>query len=305
MAFLQLTLALTALLLCSGDLGRRPSPATLRLQARRDLGRLLFFDPALSENYKRSCASCHRPEKAFTDQRIQARAFAFSNNLPLNTPTVLNTGGQTAFFHDGRAGSLAAVIASVIASPREFNSSYALIIHRLSGSPDYQARFRQAYGSGVTRTSLNDALTVYIRSLTRRSARFDQFMRHEATLPQAAGRGYALFSQQLLCAACHRPPWFSDGRRHRVAPDRLVRTPGLRNVVLTPPYLTDGSAPTIDAVLQTPLHRQYAGRLLTDTERADLYQFLTTLTDTVGTTQPPTTLPTLHQAPPRRIGGQY
>ncbi len=276
-----------------------------RVDARRELGRLLFFDPVLSANYKRSCASCHRPEKAFTDQRIRARAFSFSDNLPGNTPTILNVAGQTAFFHDGRAHSLPDVVQAVITDPAEFNSSYSLIISRLRNSPDYQTRFRHTYGTDVSADGLNDALATYVLSLSRQTSAFDKYRRGETELPEAARRGYGLFTTELPCSSCHTPPWFRDEQHHPTQSGQRVRTPGLRNVLQTPPYLHDGSAPTIDAVLALPLHQKYIGRSLTSAELTDLRWFLATLTDSTSTTEAPTALPFIRQAPARRVGGQY
>ncbi|QJD80041.1 cytochrome-c peroxidase [Spirosoma rhododendri] len=276
-----------------------------RIDARRELGRLLFFDPVLSANYKRSCASCHRPEKAFTDQRIRPRAFSFSDNLPHNTPTILNISGQTAFFHDGRAHNLSEVVQAVITNPAEFNSSYELIIGRLRNSPDYQAQFRRSYGTDVSATGLNDALNTYVLSLSRQTSAYDTYQRGETGLPEAARRGYVLFTSELRCTSCHTPPWFRDDRLHSDQTTQPVRTPGLRNVLQTPPYLHDGSAPTIEAALSLPLHQKHIGRSLTPDELTDLRSFLATLTDSTSTTETPTVLPFIRQAPTRRIGGNY
>ncbi|MBC8082683.1 MAG: cytochrome-c peroxidase [Hymenobacter sp.] len=149
--------------------------APARLIARQALGQLLFFEPGLSANGKRSCASCHRPEKAFCDQRALPRALRFTENLDRNSPTLLNATGQATFFHDGRAGSLAEVLTTVLTSPREFGSSYAEATARLNTSPEYRRRFRRAFGpgAGIEPATLSAALAAYLGTLVGQAAPYD------------------------------------------------------------------------------------------------------------------------------------
>jgi cytochrome c peroxidase len=270
------------------------------------LGKLLFFDPALSVNYKRSCASCHRPQKAFTDHRQTARAFRFSANLDRNTPTILNAAQQTTFFHDGRAGSLQAVIESVLTNPREFNNRYDTVVYRLGSSPVYRRLFRQAFNADINSETISRALEAYISRQVTQNSRFDQAVGGTLSLTTAERAGQQLFTHDLNCVGCHPAPWFRDGRRHEVGPGLFIKTPGLRNVALTPPYRADGTAPTMEAALSDPVHQRQRRRALTNRQQADLIAFLNALTDTTSadTTEPPT-LPPLTTGRNRAVGGIY
>jgi len=271
---------------------------------------MLFFEPALSGNGRRSCASCHRPEKAFTDHRITARATRFTANLRRNSPTLLEAAGQRAFFHDGRAGSLADVVRQVVENPEELGNSYAQITDRLGQSAEYQQLFRRALGAPVSAAGLDAALTAYVGSLGSRDAPYDRARRGRAVLPAEARAGEQLFAQAaprgLGCAGCHAGPAFRDGRRYEVRPGDWVKTPTLRNVALTPPYNADGQAATLPDVLETPFHRARLPRPLRPTEQTQLLAFLAALTDTASAEhRPPTRLPDVPALPERQVGGLY
>jgi cytochrome c peroxidase len=288
-------LALFLVWVCVGQSVEAQVRPTRRTQQAAALGRLLFLDPVLSGNYKRSCASCHRPQKAFTDQRVTARAYAFAENLPTHTPTLMNVSRQRQFFHDGRAGSLERVIEAVLTNPTELNSSYTEVAQRLSSSPTYWRQFRAVYGAGPSARTINHALITYLRQLGTTP------QRTQTPLPNA---GYRLFAE-MGCTTCHPAPDFRDGRRHEIAPGRWVRTPTLRYLALTPPYLTDGSAPTLEAAMTSPFHATF--RTLTTTQTQALAHFLAQLpADTTQLAQAlPTQLPYIPGAPARRIGGSY
>ena len=281
--------------------------ATKPQTAQRELGKLLFFEPALSVNGKRSCASCHRPEKAFTDHRGTPRALRFAGNLRRNSPTILNAAGQTSFFHDGRAGSLEAVIAAVLTNPDEFGSSYALATQRLRSSTGYRRRFRQAFGGApIAAATLNAALVAYLQGQTALGSAYDQALAGGPALPPAAAAGAVLFAGAGGCGACHGGPQFRDGQRHEVAPGQWLKTPTLRNVAVTMPYRADGSAATLAAVLADGYHRPLPARPLAPAELAQLTAFLETLTDTTSADHlAPAALPRMRALPGRTVGGLY
>ncbi|MBO0929819.1 cytochrome-c peroxidase [Fibrella aquatilis] len=263
-----------------------------------ELGRMLFFDPVLSGNYKRSCASCHRPQKAFTDQRVTARAYAFAQNLAINTPTLLGAARQRTFFHDGRAGSLALVIQSVLTNPTELNSSYAQLTARLSSSRTYRTWFEQVYSQKPSEQTINKALIAYLNQLASSGNR-------AVESPPVATNAAAQLFADAGCGTCHPAPTYRDGKRHEVAPGRWVRTPGLRYLPLTPPYLADGTAPTLEAVLTSPFHARQ--RLVNVANQKRLVLFLNSLpADTTGLASAmPSALPDIPGAPTRRVGGSY
>ncbi|WBA43937.1 cytochrome-c peroxidase [Hymenobacter canadensis] len=271
------------------------------------MGKTLFFEPALAINGKRSCASCHRPEKAFTDHRITSRALRFTANLTHNAPTLLNAAGQRHYFHDGRAATMGEVIGQVITSPAEMGSSYALITDRLNQSEVYRRWFDQALQAPIGEASINAALTAYVESLRSRNAPYDVARRGAGRLPGPALAGQRLFARaQLGCASCHSGPVFRDGQRHEIQPGEWVKTPTLRNVALTPPYGSTGQAATLAQALNTPFHQRQLVRPLTEQQQEHLVAFLQTLTDTTSYEhRPPTSLPDLPSQPERRVGGLY
>nr|WP_167852077.1 cytochrome-c peroxidase [Hymenobacter elongatus] len=271
------------------------------------MGKVLFFEPALSINGKRSCASCHRPDKAFTDHRITSRALRFTANLTRNAPTLLNAAGQRHYFHDGRATTMGEVIKQVITSPLEMGSSYALITDRLEQSAWYCYWFDQALQAPIGEATINAALTAYVESLRSRNAPYDVAQRGAGQLPGLALAGQRLFSRaQLGCAGCHSGPVFRDGQRHEIRPGEWVKTPTLRNVAITPPYGHDGQAATLAQILNTPFHQQQLAHPLERQQEERLIAFLQTLTDTTSYEhRPPATLPDLSCFPDRRVGGLY
>ena len=276
------------------------------LGAQQQLGELLFFEPGLSVNGKRSCASCHRPEKAFTDRRGTPRALRFAGNLTRNSPTLLNAADQTSFFHDGRAGSLAAVVEAVLTNPDEFGSSYALATERLGGSPAYQRLFRRAFGAPAGKATINAALAAYLGTLTATQSAYDRAKVGGPALAADAAAGAALFAGSGNCARCHGGPQFRDGLRHEVAPGQWVKTPTLRNVALTMPYRADGGAFTLPAVLADAYHRTLPDQPLTAADVDHLTAFLEALTDTAATARrEPPALPPLPALPGRVVGGLY
>ena len=299
---------LGVLALAGGPATARPTPAPdARLAARRALGHLLFFEPALSANGKRSCASCHRPEKAFCDQRSRARALRFADNLDRNSPTLLNAAGQATFFHDGRAGSLRAVLTAVLTSPREFGSTYAQATARLGGSAEYRRRFRQAFGAGaaIDSTTLAAALEAWVSTLAGQNAAYDQAQRGGPALDTAAQAGVRVFAA-AGCARCHAGPLFRDGRRYEVRPGRWIKTPTLRNVALTMPYGADGNYATLASALRSPFHARQQAQPLTDGQTARLEALLVALTDTVvGRSAVPARLPRVPGLEGRAVGGLY
>ena len=283
-----------------------PAGAAEPVAARRALGKLLFFEPGLSVNGKRSCASCHRPEKAFTDHRGTSRALRFASNLARNAPTMLNAADQASFFHDGRAGSLDAVIEAVLTNPDEFGSSYALAAGRLRGSAAYRRLFRRAFAAPIAAPTINAALVAYLHSLTATRSPYDLALAGGPALPATAAAGAALFAGAGRCAGCHGGPQLRDGQRHEVAPGQWLKTPTLRNVAVTMPYRADGSAPTLAAALTDGYHRAQLPRPLSTTEIDDLTAFLQTLTDTTSADNTaPLALPALPALPGRAVGGLY
>lgn len=262
---------------------REPLPAQI------ELGRLLFFDPVLSSNNQRACASCHHPAKAFTDGTAKSPAFAPNATVARNAPTLLNAIFSTAYFWDGRAGFLEDQIPEVVSRPEELHSSYPEIVGKLQGSRAYQQLFQQAFNSkgpaALSASTVNRALAAYLRSLVALNSPFDKYMRHETdALSASAVRGANLFMGKAACATCHFAPLFNgtvpprfmdsetevigvpagadlahaqadaDAGRGGIIRAEVLRgafkTPTVRNAALTAPYMHNGVFGTLPEVVE-------------------------------------------------------
>ena len=269
------------------------------------LGAKLFADPRLSGTGQHSCASCHRPERAFTDGRRQARALTGAP-LRRNTPALWNLAWSKQFFWDGRAPSLEAQVRMPIEAADEMGGDWPAILRRLEADAALVAEFRLAFPDtpAVSEASVVKALASYVRSLVSPPTPFDAWIEGDAAaLKPDERRGFGLFTGKAGCMLCHVGWRFTDDRFHDIGlpgkdpgraaipdgtPGRTAfKTPSLREVDRTAPYMHDGSLPTLAAVL-----RHYTGgfiarptlaphmnrRLrLTAREKADLIAFLRTL----------------------------
>jgi cytochrome c peroxidase len=253
------------------------------------LGKMLFFDPVLSSNNQRSCASCHNPAKAFTDGQTRSMAFDPAETVGRNSPTLLNAIFSTAYFWDSRASFLEDQISEVVNKPQELHSNYVEVVQKLNQSETYQKLFRQAYKTQANNTlntsTINRAIAAYIRSLVSLDSPFDKYMRREtAVLSAAAIRGGNLFMGKAACATCHFAPVFNGtvpprfmesetevigvpfsadfanplpdpdlGRAKVVQAEvykQAFKTPTVRNAQLTAPYMHNGAFNTLTEVVE-------------------------------------------------------
>jgi cytochrome c peroxidase len=137
------------------------------------LGKLLFFDPRLSGDNKMSCATCHVPEKAFTDGLKTAKGAA-GQSLKRNTQSVLNLGLYSVYFWDGRATSLEEQALAPIRAADEMNQDPDELLRELSAVPGYVQQFQSAFGTGVTKEGIARALAAFERTLVTRNSPFDR-----------------------------------------------------------------------------------------------------------------------------------
>ena len=259
------------------------------LAAQAALGQLLFFDPALSANNARACASCHHPSQAFADGQAKSRAFGGQGTVARNAPTLLNASFGSAYFWDARAGFLEDQVPQVVGQADELHTSYEELVPKLLQSPEYRRLFSRAFGQrggpALTATTINRALAAYLRSLVALNSPFDKYMRREtAVLDASARRGANLFMGKAACATCHFapifngtvPPRFTESETEvigvpagpdldRARPDadpgrgRLVpaevwqgafKTPTVRNAARTAPYMHNGVFASLSDVVE-------------------------------------------------------
>jgi cytochrome c peroxidase len=262
-----------------------PSYNRDRSLAKIRVGELLFFDPVLSGNNRRSCASCHNPERGFSDGKSTSVAFDFKGNVRRNAPTLINVAFQQNQFWDGRVSFIEDQVEAVLTNPSEMHGSLKDAVETLNASPEYRNLFREAFQTRTVNAShVKMAVASYLRSLTAMNSDFDRFMRgeYDAMSPKQI-EGFNIFMGKGKCATCHFmplfngtvPPMFSEtesevigipakvaqsnakpdddhGKREVVTHslfDRMFKTPTLRNAALTAPYMHNGKYPTLEDVI--------------------------------------------------------
>jgi cytochrome c peroxidase len=253
------------------------------------LGELLFFDPILSDNNQRACASCHKPNMAFTDGLVKAVAFEREHELARNSPTVINAGFQKKAFWDQRASSLEDQLDSVVNNREELHSSFDNVIEKINSSPEYVELFHKAFSAtkknGIRRQDVKHAIGVYERTVNGLNSRFDQYMRGDVTkLSEQEINGFNLYMGKARCGTCHfaplfngaLPPFYEITDHHsigvplkdtmeifKIDPDAGLfkvtgnafnkfsfKTPTVRNSALTAPYMHNGVYKTLEQVIE-------------------------------------------------------
>jgi cytochrome c peroxidase len=282
-----------------------------------ELGRRLFFDTKLSADNTVSCASCHAPAASFADPR------RFSIGVGgkaggRNAPPAMNAAFHPVQFWDGRAVTLEDQAAGPIANPVEMNLAHEMCAAKINADQTYHALFDKAFGPGpVTMDKITKAIASFERTLVSGNSPFDkyQFGGDKTAMSASAIRGLALFKDPKRgnCAVCHtideKSALFADGKFHnlgvgldargeltdlgryeqtKVEADKgAFRTPTLRNIALTGPYMHDGSQKTLADVVDfyvgggssNPyLDKEIKEIKLSGQERADLKAFLEALT---------------------------
>jgi cytochrome c peroxidase len=249
----------------------RPVPSENPLtEAKVRLGRRLFFDPVLSANSSVSCASCHDPAHGFAGTGRVAIGVG-GRQTTRNAPSLLNRAYGTAFFWDGRETTLEAQALRPIEHPSEMGSTVASAVDRLRASKDYSTAFQNVFPDGVTAENLGRALASFERVLLSGNSRVDRFRVGEvAALDAQARHGLWLFESRGRCWRCHSGRNFSDEQYHntgvswgrepadwgrfertRQEEDRgRFKTPSLRGLTATAPYMHDGSMATLEEVVE-------------------------------------------------------
>lgn len=275
------------------------------------LGRKLFLDPILSADRSISCASCHDPERSFTDERPKAVG-VFDQVGPRRVPKLLNRGYGRSFFWDGRIPNLEEQVLQPVINSLEMDLEISKAVARLAADPSYPTEFREAFGRDPNADDLARALASYVRTILSGDSRYDRFVAGAAeALDDKERLGLEVFRGKGNCVTCHLGPNLTDERFHntgvgykdgRFADDGrfavsgresdrgAFKTPTLRNVAQTAPYMHDGSLATLEDVIddydsggtQNPyLDREIRKLGLTDAEKAALAAFMKTLTGTV------------------------
>ena len=175
------------------------------------LGKKLFYDTILSQDNKMSCATCHLPEKAFTDGLTKSITNVEGLSGFRNTPTLINAIYTKGYFYDLREDDPSRQILHVIKDKNEFNSDFIDIIERLETKEDYKTAFKDVFPSvQISKYAITAAITAYVASLSSYDSPFDQYMRGEIqSIDPKVIRGFNLFTGKAACATCHFIPTFS------------------------------------------------------------------------------------------------
>jgi cytochrome c peroxidase len=288
MQFLKFALPLLALLALGQDLPPLPRdslpeqlPASFPLgldgqfppgsDAEVALGRKLFFDPLLSLDRRVACASCHEPERGFAGSGPTSLGVAGQRTLR-NAPTLFNRGIGIRHMWDGRARTLAEQVLLPIADPREMGLEIPVALARLSDSAEYRAQFEAVYAAAPDAQSLSHALSAFVGRLFLGDSPVDRFRAENdfAALSSPERSGLWFYESRGQCWRCHSGPNFSDDDFHNTGvgakdglpePGRAAisaaevdrgkfKTPTLRGLALTAPYMHDGSLATLEDVVQ-------------------------------------------------------
>lgn len=179
-----------------------------------ELGKMLFFDPVLSSNNKRACASCHDPKKAFTDGMPKSTALSYEGTVDRNAPTLINSVYSERFFHDMRSEALEDQIEHVLVNRKEFDTDMMRIIAKLKQSEEYVDMFNYAFktldGEKLNGHTISFAVSAYVSSLRGFNSPFDKYVRGEqAHINDDVRRGFNLFMGKAACGTCHFAPVFN------------------------------------------------------------------------------------------------
>lgn len=313
-----------------------PNQAQVTSAQQVALGKRLFYDPVLSYNRQRSCATCHNPQRAFTDGLRTPAPLKGEAPVPRNTPTILNAALQPSQFYDQRVAYLEDQVQEVVHNKAEMHGDLAAAASRLKELPAYQQLFRDAFGLApeqVNSYHLQRAIASYIRSLISLNSPFDAFMRGDTTqMNEAAKRGFNIFMGKAKCGTCHFMPLFNGvappefakteaeiigvpkGKElavidddpgkfnvHHIPLQRYAfKTPTIRNVALTAPYMHNGVFDSLEEVMTFYNNGGGAGMgihldnqtlptdslHLTKQEEQDVIAFMEALSDTTGISTP-------------------
>lgn len=241
-------------------------------EAKKELGKMLFFDPRLSKSKQISCASCHDPELAWGD----GRTISYGHNRQTgkrNSPSLLNIGYHSVFFWDGRAASLEDQALGPITDPVEMAATETISIKNIKKIKGYKPYFREAFGDEkITIERILKAIATYERTITSKKSKFDSFIEGKSDIfTDEEVIGLHLFRTKARCINCHNTPLFSNQKFHNVGLSYYGRTfedlgkynithkkedvgkfktPSLREIGRTAPYMHNGLMPNLEGIIE-------------------------------------------------------
>jgi cytochrome c peroxidase len=252
----------------------------------KHIGKLLFYDPILSGNNKRSCASCHKPTEYFTDTTLQTPLkFDGKQHLPRNAPSLINSIFNHLIMLDGKHISLQGQARDVITNPEEMNSTEEALIKKVMSCKEYKTAFRKFLKytpeeKNVSLSHIISAITFYYADFSNYYSPFDEAMNYNQPISAETKNGFNLFMSKSQCATCHfvphfngiKPPYIGsefevlgvpeDSAYSKLSADKgrfninpvgemadAFRTPTIRNTQFTKPYMHNGVFYTLEQVI--------------------------------------------------------
>ncbi len=283
-------------------------PDNAPTESRVDLGRDLFFDPRLSGSAMMSCATCHNPSLGWTDGQATAVGEG-AKHLARKTPTIVNTAYIPLQMWDGRLKTLEDQALVPIKATGIMNLPLDKMVVNLKAIPGYAPLFEQAYpNEGISAATVSKAIASYERTIVSTTSPFDRWrMGDSHAISDSAKRGFETFNGKARCALCHQGFNFTDNGFHNIGVSSLgakeddgrfphrklavlkgaFKTPTLRDVELSGPYMHNGMYKTLEDVVD---HYDRGGDAkanlspniqplgLTPQEKRDLVAFMKSLT---------------------------
>ena len=281
-----------------------PVPADNPLTKEKvELGKQLYFDPRLSCDETVSCASCHDPKKGWSNGEAVATGVR-SQKGGRSAPTIINAAYSDLQFWDGRADRLEGQALGPIQNPIEMDHKIEECVIKLNKIEGYRTQFRKVFNSDVTPENIAKAIAAFERTIISGDAPYDRFKNGtKSALSEEAQRGMKVFFGKAQCSSCHTGHSFSDFSFHNIGigmekekPDLgrfdiskqigdkgAFKTPTLREIARTGPYMHDGRFATLEEVVEyydkggqanPQLDEGIFPLKLTDQEKADLVKFL-------------------------------
>ncbi len=278
------------------------------------LGRLLFYDEILSGNDSQSCATCHNQSFAFSDNGKKTSEGIDGIEGNRNAPAVINIGWLPSLFWDGRANTVEDQALGPVPNPIEMHLSWTDAMSKLNNDANYPDLFFKAFGTyEIDSTLVVKAIAQFERTLISSNSKWDSYLKGEVALTQAEAKGFEIFfTEKGDCFHCHTTILFTDNLFHNNGMDSTFsdnglsnitnnpndigkfKTPTLRNIEFTAPYMHDGRFATLEEVIDfysegivwsstiDPLMKKVSqgGVHLNEEEKNNLIAFIKTLTDT-------------------------
>ncbi len=285
------------------------------------LGKKLFYEKLLSKDNSMSCSSCHNPAFSFTDNGKKVSKGVNNIEGTRNSMSLLNLLWAKNFFWDGREATLEKQAHDPVTNPIEMHETWPSVVEKLQNSSIYPDLFCKAFGTNTIDSNLvTKAIAQFERTIISTNTRYDKFIRHEISLTESETNGFVIYSTEKGdCFHCHNQVdmTFADNSFHNNGLDATFadkglgaisgnsyddgkfKTPTLRNIVFTAPYMHDGRFATLEDVIEhynqggTPsatvdpmMKHVGTGLNLTEQDKTDLLNFLKCLTDSSVTTNP-------------------